>query len=45
MAWIITTVDNSARKIAIMMRGRVATVRLITTVRGGIKELFVALPT
>ena len=36
MAWIITTVNNSARKIAIMMRRREATVRLVTTARGGI---------
>ena len=37
IAWIITTVDHSARKIAIMMRGREATVRFVTTARGGIE--------
>ena len=36
MACIGTTVDNSARKIAIMMCRRAATVRFITTARGGI---------
>ena len=37
MAWVGKTVDNSARKIAIMMSGRAATVRLIYTARGGME--------
>ena len=37
IAWIITTVDNSARKIAIMMSRRAATVRLVGTARGGME--------